>query len=63
MDRCLGCPVINKLMYQDPESEYYFTCADCACLGCEYIKCCEGQCAEQGKHTECGVYNETKEVR
>ena len=50
MDRCLGCPVINNPMYQDPESEYYFTCADCACLGCEYIKCCEGQCAEQGNN-------------
>lgn len=61
MDMCLGCPVINDPMYQDPESECYFTCADCACYGCECIKCCEGQCAE--RYTECGVYNETKEVR
>lgn len=48
IDNCKKCPVPDDPRYYDPESELYFTCADCACLGCEYLHRCDGQCADRG---------------
>lgn len=46
-DMCKGCktPVLAEKL--DPyESEYYFSCSDCACYTCPHLHACDGQCAE-----------------
>lgn len=45
-DMCKGCFVPKTMEILDPyDSEYYFSCYDCACYGCADLHSCTGQCA------------------
>lgn len=52
VDNCKKCRVPEDPYFYDIESEGYFTCADCACHGCPYLHCCDGQCGEHYKEEE-----------
>lgn len=44
-DMCKGCITPKMMEKLDPyESEYYFSCSDCACYGCEDLHNCTGKC-------------------
>lgn len=45
IDVCSCCNVPDDPIYYDIESEYYFTCSDCACYMCCHKHECSGQCA------------------
>lgn len=45
-DVCAHCRIPDRPGYGDPEMENTFTCADCACAGCEFQTACTGQCGE-----------------
>ena len=47
-DNCQHCGIPDDPRFQDIESEYYFTCSDCACGRCEHLHSCEGQCGKDG---------------
>lgn len=47
VDLCKACDVPENPIFSDVESEYYFTCAMCACFDCKYLHNCDGQCAEE----------------
>ena len=46
IDNCATCKIPEDPRYNDIESEYYFTCADCPCYRCFYLHNCDGQCAQ-----------------
>ncbi len=46
VDQCLHCEIPDNPRFYDPESEYYFTCSDCACSNCTNLHNCIGQCGE-----------------
>ena len=48
VDQCKHWDVPGNPRFYDVESEYYFTCSDCACYGCVYLHNCNGQCGQIG---------------
>nr|DAG43281.1 MAG TPA: hypothetical protein [Caudoviricetes sp.] len=49
IDMCKGCSIPKRAeMLDEFESEYYFSCTDCACFHCPHLHSCTGQCAESG---------------
>ena len=42
---CKGCIVLKRMKKLDPyDSEYYFSCSDCACYTCEDLHNCTAKC-------------------
>lgn len=44
VDMCKHCEIPDDPRFYNPESEYYFTCSDCACSGCAHLHNCDAQC-------------------
>lgn len=47
VDQCKHCDIPENPIFYDIESEYHFTCSDCACYGCADLHKCEGKCGEK----------------
>ncbi len=47
VDMCGHCDIPENPVYYDVESEWYFTCSDCACYDCPHKHDCEGQCGSE----------------
>lgn len=45
-DLCAHCDILER--DYDPIGPDYFTCSDCTCYRCEYLRRCEGQCVRGG---------------
>lgn len=47
VDMCEHCDIPENPVYYDVESEWYFTCSDCACYDCPHKHDCERQCGSE----------------